>query len=138
MKIFIICSKAFYDRIPPIKAALEAAGHTISLPNCFDDPGTEARFRAKGEKEHSRWKGSMLKHSTNVIYENDAVLVLNFEKNGVPNYIGGATFLEMYDAFRLEKKIYLYNDYPDGILHDEVVGFEPILISGDLSKIKEG
>ena len=42
--------------------------------------------------------------------EMDAVLVLNLdkEKNGeiLKNYIGGATFLEMYDAFRLGKKIY--------------------------------
>ena len=33
MKIFIICSKAFYEKIPPIKSALEKVGHIISLPN---------------------------------------------------------------------------------------------------------
>ena len=135
MKIFIICSKAFYDRIPPIKEALEAAGHEIFLPNCYDAPDTEESYRQKGETEHGQWKGKMLLHSTEVIEEVDAVLVLNFEKHGVPNYIGGATFIEMYDAFRLGKRIFLYCDYPDGILHDEVVGFQPILIDGDLSKI---
>jgi len=135
MRIFIITSKAFYDRIPEIQTELEAAGHEIELPNCYDDPDTEARYRAKGEKAHSCWKGSMLKHSTDVIFACDAVLVLNFEKNGVPNYIGGATFLEMYDAFRLGKLIFLYGDYPEGSLRDEVIGFEPILINGDLSKV---
>ena len=29
----------------------------------------------------------------------DAVLTLNFDKNGQKNYIGGATFLEVYDAW---------------------------------------
>ena len=53
------------------------------------------------------------------------------------NYIGGATFLEIYDAFRLNKKIYLYNDIPEGMLYDEIQGFAPIIINGDLSKIKE-
>jgi len=128
MKIFIICSKAFYDRIPPIKDALDLAGHEVTLPNCYDDPGTEARYRALGDQAHAEWKASMLKHSQEVIEATDAVLVLNFEKNGQENYIGGATFLEMYDAFRLDKKIYMYNDVPDGMLKDEIEGFGPILL----------
>ncbi len=70
----------------------------------------------------------------------DTVLVLNLdkEKNGkvFKNYIGGATFLEMYDAFRLGKKIYLYNNIPDGMLFDEIEGFDPIIINGDLNLIK--
>ena len=39
MKIFIICSKVFYDRIPPIQAELEAAGHEVTLPNSLRRPG---------------------------------------------------------------------------------------------------
>ena len=130
MKIFIICSKVFYDRVPAVRAALEANGHVVTLPNCFDDPGTEARYRDLGAEAHAAWKASMLKHSTDVILEQDAVLVLNFEKHGIKNYIGGATFLEMYDAFRLGKKIFLYNGIPEGILQDEIIGFNPILIGG--------
>jgi hypothetical protein len=135
MRIFIICSKAFYDRILEIKNELEKKGHEITLPNCFDDPGTESRYRDLGFKEHSKWKSSMIEHSEDVIKNQDAVLVLNFEKHGVQNYIGGATFLEMYDAFRLDKKIYLFNDIPEGILKDEIIGFNPILINADLSKV---
>jgi hypothetical protein len=135
MKIFIICSKKFYDKVPEIKRKLENNGHEISLPNCFDDPATEEKYRNLGNKEHSKWKAEMLKHSTDVIENNDAVLVINLEKHGVKNYIGGATFLEMYDAFRLGKKIFLYNDVPEGILKDEIIGFDPIIINSDLSKI---
>ncbi len=132
MKIFIICSKAFYGNIPPIKEVLDRAGHEITLPNCYDNPDTEARYKAMGDKEHAVWKSGMLRHSRQVIEETDAVLVLNFEKNGQDDYIGGATFLEMYDAFRLGKKIYMYNSVPDGILRDEIEGFEPILLHGNL------
>ncbi|MBD9239396.1 MAG: hypothetical protein EGQ57_02635 [Alphaproteobacteria bacterium] len=78
----------------------------------------------------------MIKHSEEVIHNIDAVLVLNFEKNGVDNYVGGATFLEMYDALRLGKKIYMLNDIPKGLLEDEIIGFKPVIIHGDLSKIK--
>lgn len=136
MKIFIICSKSFYDRIPDIKKYLENNGHEVSLPNCFDDPTTEARYRELGQEEHSQWKASMIRHSEEVISKHDAVLVLNFEKHGVSNYIGGATFLEMYDAFRLNKKIYILSGIPEGILKDEIIGLNPILIDGNLEVIK--
>lgn len=53
----------------------------------------------------------------------------------IDNYIGGATFLEMYDAFRMGKKIYLYNPVPKGILEDEIIGFNPIIINGNIKKI---
>jgi len=135
MKILVICSKKFYDKIPEIKTELESLGHVIALPNCFDDPTTEDRYRNMGNKEHSKFKAEMFKQSASVIKDNDAVLVLNFDKHGMKNYIGGATFLEMYDAFRFEKKIFLYNDIPEGILTDEIVGFGPAVINGDLSRI---
>ncbi len=135
MKILIICSKKFYSNIPEIKNKLEAMGHNILLPNCYLDPGTEDRIRNLGVREHSDFKRRMFNQSENIISNIDSVLVLNFNKNGTDNYIGGATFLEMYDAFRMNKKIYLYNDIPEGILKDEIIGFSPILIKGDLTKI---
>lgn len=42
----------------------------------------------------------------------------------------------MYDAFRLNKRIYLYNDIPNGMLFDEIEGFGPIIINGNLDLIK--
>lgn len=133
MKIFIICSKAFYNKIPPIKENLEKMGHEIILPNCYDCPQTEGKYR--GTNEHAEWKASMIRHSEKVISGVDSVLVINYDKNGQKNYIGGATFLEIYDAFRLEKKIFFMNDLPEGILNDELIGFNGIVINEDLSKI---
>lgn len=85
MKIFIICSKAFYGKVIPIKQILEEEGHVISLPNCFENPETEAQYREIGKKEHAEWKSEMIKHSEDVINQNDAVLVLNFDKKGQSN-----------------------------------------------------
>ena len=139
MKILIICSKNFYKDIEVIKNKLEDIGHEIFLPNCYDDPETENKMRKLGGKQHREFKAKMFRRSENVIKDMDAVLVLNFdkEKDGIiyKNYIGGATFLEMYDAFRFNKKIYLYNDIPQGMLYDEIDGFGPIVINGDISKI---
>lgn len=141
MKILIICSKRFYGNIPNIKDELEQKNIQIFLPNCYDDPKTEEKMWNLGKEKHQEFKAQMYKQSEETIKNMDAVLVLNFDKNTEgkieKNYIGGATFLEIYDAFRLNKKIYLYNDIPEGMLYDEIQGFAPIIINGDLSKLKE-
>ncbi len=49
----------------------------------------------------------MFKISEERIATMDAVLTLNFDKNGKKNYIGGATFIEIYEAFMKGKK-YIY------------------------------
>ena len=140
MKILIICSKKFYPNISKIKTALEKNNITVFLPNCYDDSKKEEKMWNLGGKEHQKFKAKMYKQSEKTISNMDAVLVLNFDKNCdgqiKKNYIGGATFLEMYDAFRLNKKIFLYNEIPDGILYDEIQGFAPIIINGDLTNIK--
>lgn len=140
MKILIICSKKFYSKIEEVKKILEEKNIEVFLPNCYDDPTTEQRMWDLGKEEHQKFKAKMYKQSEDTISNMDAVLVLNLdkEKDGeiIKNYIGGATFLEMYDAFRLGKKIYLYNDIPKGMLFDEIEGFGPIIINGDLSLIR--
>ena len=136
MNIFICCSKYFYDRIPEIKDKLEEAGHNITLPNSFDNPMKEEEMKNKSMKEHVTWKSFMMRESEKHVKNNDAVLVLNFEKNGQANYIGGATFLEIFKAFELRKKIFMYNPIPENLLKDEITGFNPILINGDLNMVK--
>ncbi len=136
MKIFIICSKAFYPKVIPIKQKLELAGHQIELPNSFDNPNAEKEASALSAQDHVEFKRKMFERSQKVTSGVDAVLVLNYEKHGQPNYIGGATFLEMYDAFNQHKKIFLWNDIPEGILYDEIHGFGPTVINGDLKKVR--
>ena len=140
MKILIIGSKKFYSKIEEVKQKLEKQNNKVFLPNCYDDPLTEQKMWDLGKEKHQQFKAKMYKQSENTISKMDAVLVLNFDKRKddkvFKNYIGGATFLEMYDAFRLGKKIFLYNDIPEGILFDEIEGFNPIIINGNLELIK--
>ena len=140
MKVLVICSKKFYSKIEEVKKELEKRSIEVFLPNCYDDPTAEQKAWDLGVEEHQKFKEAMYKQSEEIIREADAVLVLNLdkEKDGeiLKNYIGGATFLEMYDAFRLGKKIYLYNDIPEGMLYDEIEGFSPIIIDGNLELIK--
>lgn len=136
MKIFICASKYFYDHVAPIKAELESKGHIITLPNSYDNPGKEEEIKKLSADEHHKWKAEMLKLQAEKVSAVDAILVLNMEKNGQPNYIGGATFLEIYEAFKQMKKIYLYNPLPENFLKDELLGMGPVVINGNLDLIK--
>ncbi len=136
MNIIICCSKHFYNKIPEIKEQLESQGHKIHLPNSYNEPFKEEEMKKIGKEEHIKWKAEMLRKDKPNIEKNDAVLVLNFEKNNQPNYIGGATFLEIAKAFELNKKIYLFNPIPENIFKDELTGMNPVIINRDLSKLQ--
>lgn len=136
MKILIITSKVFYNQIPAIEEVLKKAGHEIFMPNCFDNSKAEFEAKVLGEEAHRKFKAKMFHQSEEIISKMDAVLVLNYDKNDMKNYIGGAVLLEMYDAFRMGKKIFLMNDVPENMLKDEIVGMSPIVISGNLDLVK--
>ena len=61
MKIFICTSKHIYDRIPPIKEALENMGHIVTLPNRYENALHEEEMKVAGSMEHAEWKGKMLR-----------------------------------------------------------------------------
>jgi len=44
--------------------------------------------------------------------------------------------MEMGLAFYLKKKIYLLNEVPELPYKEEILGVKPIILNGDLSKIK--
>jgi hypothetical protein len=136
MKIFITASRSAYDKVEQIKNQLEQAGHSVTPPNGFDQPGQESETQRLTPEAYANWKAGMLREDGRIVSAHDAVLVLNFEKHGQSNYIGGATFLEMFKAFDLGKKLYLYNPIPEGMLTDEIIGLQPVIIHGDLSLIQ--
>lgn len=120
----------------PIKEGLEKSGHIITVPSGYADPYKEFEMQKLSKEEYIEFKNHMLKEQGERVAANDAVLVINLEKDGQSNYIGGATFLEVFKAWELGKKIFFYNPLPDGLLKDELVGMNPTVINQDLSLIK--
>ena len=141
MKIFIACSKWNYKYIPYVKNKLERLGHSVILPNYYDDPMIEERIRNISIEEHQKFYVDSFKMSQQKSAESDCILVLNMDKitsDGIKyDYIGGSTLLEMYDSYLLNHPIYLYNEIPFNSFRDEIIGMQPIVINGDLKKIGE-
>jgi hypothetical protein len=72
-------------------------------------------------------------HCGNII-KSDCILVANYDKNGIKNYVGGNTFLEMGFAFVMGRKIYLVNPIPDvEFYYQEIKAMKPIILKGKLS-----
>jgi hypothetical protein len=68
----------------------------------------------------------------------DSVLVLNYQKHGVDNYIGGNVLIEMAIAFYLGKPIYILNDIPqESPFVEEIIGLNPVVLHGSLESIKQ-
>ncbi|MFQ5475028.1 MAG: hypothetical protein ACE5DM_04285 [Candidatus Nanoarchaeia archaeon] len=59
---------------------------------------SEEHVKRLAPEEHAAWRNERLFEQIPKILANDAVLVVNLEKQGLPNYIGGATFSEMFFA----------------------------------------
>lgn len=135
MKIMIVCSYAFYDKIEPIETELKKMGYQTILPNGYKDIGFIVKHRE--DDDFADWIASLRRKSEQIIKDIDALLVLNYTKKEVDYYIGGSTFLEIYDAFRMGKKIFIINPIPEGILTDEVIGMKPVILNGDLSIIRQ-
>ena len=139
MKVLIICSTSFYDRIEDVRKVLVENGHEVFMPNCYDEPVTNEDNKKMSHEEYVNFFKEMYYMSRDKISKVDAILVLNFDKQKegkvYKKYIGASTFLEMYEAFMQNKKIFIYNSYPDNLLYDEIKGFNPTIINKNLDMI---
>ena len=134
MKIFMVGSKYSMGKFPAIQEQLEQKGHIITLPSGFGDPFKELEVKNLEKDVYIKFKDKKLREQGERVAANEAILVMNFEKNGQVNYIGGATFLEVFKAWELGKKIFFFNPLPEGMFHDELVGMNPLVINGDFAK----
>lgn len=80
-------------------------------------------------------KYDVIRRHIDYIKSSDGILVLNFDRKGIANYIGANTFLEIGYAFAFEKDIFLLNDIPDQPIKDEILAMGTNVINGDLREI---
>ena len=144
MKITICGSIAFIDQMLATQKKLEELGHEVKIPpyQIMDDngkliPAKEYYAMRKQASDDAGWiwerKGEAIKNHFDKVIWSDAILVLNYDKNSIANYIGPNTFLEIGLAFHARKKIFLLNPIPEIIYKEEMLGMKPTIINGDFS-----
>ena len=133
MKVCICCSLSFTDEVLALAKDLEKLGHEVLLPNgvianIINDLGFDP-VQAKIST------GNVNKHIDKV-RASDAVLVCNYDKNGIKNYIGANTFLEIAAAHYFNKPIFALRPLPDQpYINDEIQSFDIKILNNDLEKI---
>jgi hypothetical protein len=142
MKITVCGSLDFTHEIGKIKNDLELHGHEVIIPFISQAilNGEFTLEDIKNRKETGTIVERMIKHDVikahyEKIKSSDAILVPNFSKKGIDNYIGGNTFLEMGFAHVLGKKVFLLNSIPKMHYTDEIRAMQPIVLSGELNKL---
>lgn len=137
MRVVICGSMEFAGKMLAIKQSLESGGHTCVAPVGTGEYSSGVRSSSGGsEGANRKIHGNLIKNYFAEIARSDAVLVLNYTKKGVANYVGGNTFLEMGFAHVLNRKIFLMNEIPDIFwCHEEILAMQPVVINGDLTKI---
>lgn len=140
MRITICGSSTFRKEKDELKTKLEKLGikvyldqYTIKLAQ-----GKLKNFLKQVQKDHASIKQrySLIQTYFQEIKNSDAILIANYTKNNIKNYIGANTFLEMGFAFVLNKKIFLLNNIPDQkYISDEIKVFSPIILKNNLTKI---
>ena len=76
-------------------------------------------------------KAALMRAHFDEVEKGDAILVLNYEKHGVQNYIGGNVLMEMALAFYFHKPIFILNEIPEeSAFLEEIIGMGPVVLHG--------
>jgi predicted RNA-binding protein with PUA domain len=116
---------------------LEKQGHIVVIPKHTKEYALlNSLDEMHGESVKNKIEHDLIRDYYEEIKNSDAILILNLEKSGVENYIGGNSFLEMGFAHVLNKKIYLLNPIPEIGYSDEIIAMQPMILDGNLNMIK--
>ncbi|MDP7141637.1 MAG: hypothetical protein QF362_02470 [Candidatus Woesearchaeota archaeon] len=141
MKITIVGSLKFAKEIIEISKKIRELGHEpLMHDHMFGIADGSAKDLIKDiAEDHGAMKRKydIFKAWHDLIKSGDALLVCNFDKDGIENYIGGNVLLEMGFAHVNDKKIFLLNPIPEEVPYvDEVKALVDVIINKDLSKVK--
>jgi len=137
MKIGVAGSMHFTEKMVEVCKALEALGHTPFMSSFKDNYIGKNADEIEQTKLRDKFQNDAIREFWKPMQDADALLVLNYEKHDIPNYIGGNAFLEMGFAHVLNQKLFLLNPIPDMPYYGtEIAAMRPQVINGDLSKIR--
>ena len=139
MKITICGSSSFKSQMVQFRNRLAEMGHQAIIHPYYEKLANgempELMERIKNEHSAVKKEYDFIRWYYQRIVESDAILVLNFDKNGIANYVGGNTLMEIGFAHVHHKKIFLLNPFPEIGYRDEIEAMVTMILHGDLNKI---
>jgi len=104
MNIALCHSMQYAERAKEVQEWFQAHGHEAH-PSSFNELFLGLSDEEKEKlKLYQKYEQDAIREHWGIIEKSDAVLVLNYEKYGIPGYIGGNSFLEMGFAYILKNQ----------------------------------
>ena len=135
--ITICSSSSFYRQAGEVKDELSRQGFEVIIPKMAEEMKAKNNYE---RVDYQPWlsdpsayhvKAGLIRGHFDQVAKADAILVLNYEKHGVSNYIGGNVLMEMGVAFHLKIPIFMLNEAPKDMSYsEEILGLEPIVLHG--------
>lgn len=137
MRIGIIGSMQFTDKMVEYRDQLIDLGHDAFITDLHKSMIGKTDYEIEEIKLDQKNNMDAIREFWRMMQGADAVLVLNFDKNGIKNYVGGNTLMEIGFAHVLSQKIFMLNPIPEmPYCKTEIEAVRPIIINGDISKVQ--
>jgi hypothetical protein len=137
MKIGVAGSMQHTEKMMALCADLKKLGHEPFMSKF--GPAFVGKSDAEKEKIklEQKYNHDAIREFWKPMQTAEALLVANYDKQGIKNYIGGNAFLEMGFAHVLHQKLFLLHPIPDMPYYGtEIIAMKPAVIHGDLNLIK--
>ncbi len=139
MNITLCGSIAFFDDMTSLQQQLGQLGHQVKIPrDTIPDkdgrpvPSPKFYELKKAAPDTDAWMWARINENIVMHFDkiawSEAVLICNWDKNGITHYIGGNTLIEMGVALYLKKKIFLLNPIPEMSYKEEILAMQPIIL----------
>jgi hypothetical protein len=141
MKVFICGSMHFSKEMLEAKKKLEEMGYVAETPEDAQLFAQNAHLTTDNHEENYQYclETDIMRKCFDEISKSDAILLLNYPKNGINGYIGASGLMESALAYWLKKKLFLLYPPPpvsQAKYSHEILIMQPVILNGDLSLIK--
>ncbi len=138
MKITVCGSLSFSERMLEVQEVLERRGHTVLVSSSAKSYAGKTNNEKETLTVKNKTENDAIRNHWEKIKQSDAILVLNYDKRGIKNYIGGNTLMEIGFAHVLNKKIFLLNPIPDIPYYtSEIEAAKPVILHGNVQAISD-
>jgi hypothetical protein len=136
MKIGVIGSMQYTEKMLALRDELKALGHDAFVSGLADPFVGKTDEEKEVIKIDQKLNSDAIREFWRLMQGADAMLVANYDKHGIKNYIGGNTLMEIGFAHVLDQKVFLLNPIPEiPYYKSEIEAIKPVILEGDLSKV---
>ena len=127
----------FTEKMLEVREKLRKLGHDAFITDLHRPMIDKTDEEIEKIKIHQKYNMDAIREFWKTMQGADAVLVLNFDKNGIKNHVGGNTLMEIGFAYVLNQRVFMIAPIPEmSYCKTEIEAVKPIIINGDLTKIK--